>query len=399
MRPTLFLTALLLLPCASRAQQQDRCRRPSLCSILVKHNEQDFADEIEQQFDEIPISPRFNDHNLSVRVVSVSYKKVSDEAVDGFVERNQIASRLVARWFDRDILTGACVMDTVRARGLYDATSFDAELARRSARGVALLEDAGEDLIGHTYLLVNEARYIDLNRRAAIWAKFGAAAIGALYVLGGAADQAGDMMDKVNAIISSYKGFSVRITTRLYRLVWDKAASDLMFGALWSDGTDPARAKAFEAARAKFRMEYVGEVTSKGGRTSFLGINEEQPQLMVRKACARAIDENVAELQHKFEAFRIKTPLLTAGADLTADIGMKEGVEPGQKFEVLEVRADRDGRRTYHRVGVVQAVAGKIWDNRFMAAEEKAAGADLGATTFARVSGDFHAGCVIREID
>ena len=42
---------------------------------------------------------------------------------------------------------------------------------------------------------------------------------------------------------------------------------------------------------------------------------------------------------------------------------------------------------------------GKIWDNRFMAAEEKAQGYGLGVTTFRKVSGgSFYPGMLIREI-
>ena len=40
-----------------------------------------------------------------------------------------------------------------------------------------------------------------------------------------------------------------------------------------------------------------------------------------------------------------------------------------------------------------------IWDNRFMAVEEKAEGASLKYTTFKKVSGgDFYTGMLIREI-
>lgn len=400
-RITIYAALALFFAGAQAAQaQQGRCRRNSICSILVKHAEQKFAKEIEEQFLYIPVSERFNEHNLSVRVVSVNEKNIEENALDGFVRRNQIASRLVARWFDRDILSGACTVDTVRSRGLWDATVFDAELARRTARGTAMLEDAGEDLIGNTYLLLNEVRYIDKSKKSSLIGKITGGAMAVLSLAsGGNAADALDSFTSFDDIISSYKGFSVRVTTRLYQLIWDKEASGMMFSQLWSDGSDPAKAKLFEENRGKFKMKFVGEVTSKGGTTSFLGINEDEPQVMVRKACARAIDENVADLQHKFEPFRIKTPIATAGKTVTAPIGMKEGIEGGQKFEVLEVE-EKDGRTKYHRIGVVKAVDGKIWDNRFMASEEKATGSALRFTTFEKVSGgNFMPGNLLRELD
>ena len=181
-----------------------RSRRSSICSILVKHDEQKFANEIEQQFCHIPVSERFNDHNLSVRAVNVNNKKVTEQELTSFIITNNIASRLAAKWFDRNVLTGECTLDTIRQRGLYDASVFDHELASRSLRGKALLEDAGEDLIGNTYLLLNEVDYIDKAKKSQIWGAIGGIAMGALMAAGGGnISDASDMMTNTAEIISS----------------------------------------------------------------------------------------------------------------------------------------------------------------------------------------------------
>ena len=120
---------------------------------------------------------------------------------------------------------------------------------------------------------------------------------------------------------------------------------------------------------------------------------------MIRKACQRALDENVADLQKKYEQFRIKAPVTSVDPTITAQIGLKEGVTPNSKYEVLEVQDD-NGKIKYKRIAVIKPVASKIWDNRFMAVEEGAVGADLGATTFIKSSGgDIYPGCLIREIN
>ena len=92
---------------------------------------------------------------------------------------------------------------------------------------------------------------------------------------------------------------------------------------------------AFEAARSGDRLKYVGKVESRAGETSYVGVNLYDPQAMVRKVCQRALDENIVDLQTKFEAFRTRTPILTS-EPLTAGIGLKEGVNAKSKFEVLE---------------------------------------------------------------
>ena len=78
---------------------------------------------------------------------------------------------------------------------------------------------------------------------------------------------------------------------------------------------------------------------------------------------------------------------------------MKEGIDENSRFEVL-LPNEVDGRTKYERMGVIRPVRGMIWDNRYMAIEEKAENATLDATTFEVVSGckDIVEGMLIREI-
>ena len=166
----------------------------------------------------------------------------------------------------------------------------------------------------------------------------------------------------------------------------------------YSDKADSKKLSTFEDNRNRFRLVYVGNVLSSGNATSFLGINEDQPNLMIRKACQRAIDENVADLQKNYDEFRIKTPIVSVEPTITAKIGLKEGITKDSRFEVLEAQ-EKDGRTIYKRVGVVKPIPTKIWDNRFMATEEGAYGADFGATTFVKESGgDLYPGLLLRQI-
>lgn len=397
-----FVTLLLGMGCFAQANNsgEQRYRRHSICSILVRHDKDEFADEIETQFLNIPTDPMYNDHNLSVRVVNVSEKDVSNETVNKFVETNQIGSRLVAKWFNRNILTGACNLNLISQRGLYDASALDYDLASRSARGNAILEDAGEDLVGKTYLLMHEISYVNKSQKSQFWGTLGGIIVAAAYAYGGAsASDVQKMMESTKAIISSYKGFAVKVKTRLYRLNWDPEVSGHFYHNLYTETADVGKRDMFERDRELFKMEYIGEVTSKGNRTSFLGISEETPQLMVRKACQRALEQNVADLQKKYEQFRLKAPIVTVAPTITATIGLKEGVTSNCKFEVLEAQ-EKDGKTTYKRVAIVKPVQNMIWDNRFMADKENAFGADFGATTFKKISGgEILPGHLLRQID
>lgn len=193
-------------------------RRSSLYSLLINHDDQKFAKEISDVFLKIPTPDKYNDHNLSVRVVSMDSKLKDTEVIEDFVERNNIASRMVARWFDRDPQTGICDTELVKERGLYNASEFDKELAARSKRGIAMLEDAGEDLISNSFLVVNDIRYIDRE-------KTGKAIGTAFRILGAVADAAlgtnsfSDLGDSMGDMMETLKGFKVNVGTHLYQLV------------------------------------------------------------------------------------------------------------------------------------------------------------------------------------
>lgn len=384
-------------------EQQDY-RRSSIYSVLINHTEQNFADEIRTAFMAMPVPDKYNDHDLSVKVLDMTSKLKkarSDEEnseITQFLIDNHVASRLVGKWFDRDIYDGTCDMELVKARGLYNATHFDEMMAERSQRSQALLMDAGEELIGNTFVLVNDIRYVDKSKKSQGWG-IALSLVGS--IAGAATGNSGfsDLGRNLAGIAESVKGFKVRVNTFLYQLVWDEATATNFYTNHYASAPDEQKKQAFDNARGTYRLKYVGKVESKGSTTSFMGVNLDQPINMVRKACQRALDENVADLAHDFEAFRTKVPLATA-TPITAYVGMKEGITSKSRFEVLEVEEDDNGTRRYKRVGIIKPVADLIWDNRYMSVEEGADNATLGATTFKKVSGgDFFPGMLIREID
>lgn len=378
-------------------------RRSSLYSLMVNHTDQNFAKEIREAFVQMPVPDKYNDHDLSVKVLNLD-KKLKDASSDkesqditAFLTNNNVGSRLVAKWFNRDCFTGACNMELIKERGLYNASKFDMMLAEKSERSKALIMDAGEDLIGNTFVLVNDIRYIDKSK--------GSKAVGGfLKILGAVAaaytgnDNYTDIGNGLGDIAETFKGFSVKINTFLYKLDWNDDVAMSFYKDQYSANGNSMKKEAFDHARGNYKLKYIGKQESSGSTTSFIGIKEDEPIVMVRKACQRALDENVANLQKNFEEFKTKTPLVTTDP-ITAYIGLKEGVSEKSKYEVLEAIEDEHGKISYKRVGVIKPVSTLIWDNRYMAEEECAPNSTLGATTFKKVSGgDFYQGMLIREI-
>lgn len=400
-----FLTAICLITStvafAQNTENEPKYRRSSLYSLMINHTDQKFASEIRNSFLNIPIPDKYNDHDLSVKVVDINTKlknassNKENEAITTFLNDNQIAGRMVAKWFNRDKYTGACDMELVKERGLYNANEFDKQIAARSARGISMLQDAGEDLIGNTFVLVNDISYVDKAKKGMI---FG----GIIKALGTVAQaytgvNVSSATNLIGDIAESIRGFSVKINTFLYKLSWNDEIANNFYETQYTDSADTGKAQNFESNRGNYQLVYVGKVESSGSTTSWLGVKLDTPANMVRKACQRAIDENIVDLQTQFEEFRTKTPLLSIDP-LTADIGMKEGVSKNSHFEVLDRVEQQDGTYKYVKVAEIEPVEDLIWDNRYMAVEEGAKGANLGKTTFKKVKGgDIFPGMLIRE--
>ena len=393
-------------------QEESKYERNSLYMLMVKHPKYAYNKEIEYVFSTMEKPDRFYDHSLKVKSVIFSSKDkdLSDEIADMTV-KTQLGKRMVGKWFNRDKKTGAMDMELIKERGVYNASAADWALANKSHRGKALLEDAGEQLIDNTFLVMNDIRYVD---RSTTWntikevAAF-ASSVGVAVVaqktgvnVGMLASDSTSVYDRIDWLYANVtdqiKGFSVNVTSYLFKLKWDEESANDFFANLYTDSTDydKNKVKAWNNPSVQYQLEYIGKIENKSSKTVMSGVQTNED--LIRKVCTRALDKNLAELQHMYEAFRIKAPLLSADP-IRVQIGMKEDVEEDSRFEVLERVFDEDGKVSFKRVGVIRPVKGKIWDNRFMATEEQAEGSEFGFTTFEKVSGgDFYQGMLIREL-
>ena len=153
-------------------------RRGSIYSLMIGHRSLQFEQEIEKAFDEMPVPDKYNDHGLGKKVFYTTEEKLKQKGIDDhegfvvngsskredmndfdfFLQRQHIASRLVAKWFQRKKGDGICNMELVQERGYNNASEVDKRLAALSVRKDALLMDAGEELIGSTFVLINDIR-------------------------------------------------------------------------------------------------------------------------------------------------------------------------------------------------------------------------------------------------
>ena len=346
-----------------------------------------------------------------IKVKGAKYLK--SKKINKYVNNNDIANALVAKWFNRNEATGYCDMELIYRRGLEGATTEEIETAGYTKRGKSLLMDMGTDLIGNTYVLAHDIVYIDKGERnekvAGGFKVFGEImkAVGevAAEVTGEQAyadlGSATDDLSKLTAdVVDDFEGFRVKIKTHLYRLDWKDADNDFFFENYYMDAESYDAAKLEAWKKANYTLTYVGSQEVVSAQTVLK--NKWDLTALIKIVLYRALDESVVKLQRNYEEFKIKEPIYEVADSLGlvyAKIGLKEGVSKNSKYEVLERVETKEGDSKYRKVGMVKPVEDLIWDNRYMALEDGQPNAELGYTTFKVTQGkDLYPGLLIREV-
>lgn len=354
-------------------------RRSSLHTMIIEDSKLPKKDLIIKTFMEAPFPEKYNNHSVEDKSINLneylpegigSIEKKKDEeaailpAIDNYFSQNKVANKIVAKWFSRDSL-GAFSMQLIQERGLYDASAQAQSIAANTERGKAMLADAGEDLIPNTFVVVSFSKFVS-NEITALAAKETALALAdkiAIQALKEVAVEAAE-----NAYEKARQGYSIWTTAYLYELNWNDSTSAVFYQDYWMDynNIDSLKKIAFDTT-SLFQLKLVGFQKASAFITG-LGANAENEEMIIKNATLKSVDAVYAKLQRKFEKFRTKTPLISIDP-LGAKIGLKEGLEKGDKYEVLEQVVDEKGKVTYKRKGIITVDKKNIWDNRFAAGE------------------------------
>lgn len=415
---------------STNAQVKKSFRRPSMCNFIVVHPEEKYLDSITPILKDARIPETYDDHNLSVRVINWDGEKydlvlqkfgkpkglnldslaqtmeiVPDPKLpiekmsvlrvntDMFLSNNHIASRLVDQWFNRNPYTGVCNMDRVNAAVGLSTQAADIDMSNRLSGGIGRVQDqVQKDLLGRTFVLVNEIHVIDHSNRGKTWGLITGLAMTALAVAtssdGKISQSTQDDIAATANLISSWKKCALKVRTQLYQLVWDDPEIEF-FDNCYSDSTDYAKARFFEENRNKFRLNYLGMAESKGGKTSF-GDQEVSAVTLIKAATFRAIEDNIVDLQREYPQFRVVSPIEKVQDNMVyVPIGTREGVNSNSKYEVVEPEVKEDGTVTYKHICNLKPKSNEIWNNKFEAANVDGTDKNtkLTATTFIKQGG------------
>lgn len=395
--------------------------RNSLATILVFHGEDEFGQDIFDAFIAMPLPDKYDDHSLSFKIIEnekivgvrgkkkqglykakhgkvLTKKEVrkNGEKIEELLNEAECGKHMVSKWFNLkgDSQNNATFdMSVVAKRGQYNATDIDVALASQTARGVAMLSDMGEELIGNTYILVNDITYVTAEERAEA-AKIAMSVIGGLLGgLTGNTDAANDFVQTTSAIADSFTGFTVKTHSYLYRLQWNDSIASVFYNDHYTNVPNPEKIYKFLNDKNTYKVKYVAHEYEFDEKSTLKGKYDRKE--LCKMICTRSIDKNISALQLQYEDFKIKTPVYSLEYNkkgklvgYNIKVGLKESISEKSKFQIVEKRIDPEtNRTTYKYVATVKPIKGKIWDNRYNAVQESGEGSELQYTTFKKVGG------------
>ena len=429
MKKHIVILFVSILCCSLMAQSEGELqeyRRNSLSTMMVYHSEDTFGMHIYEAFQAIPIPDKYDDHsfgwnvilNDSIRgvkrkntgLIKAAYGKQlsknevdkNGKALEKILNKNQCAKVMVAKWFGMDFTDSLCNpwngfnMSLIQQRGQYNASDLDVEKALNTSLGLAILSDAGEELLNNTFILVNDMTYVTAEEKAAV-AKVAMSILGALVDGLTGSDMGSNLAVVGGAIADSYTGFTVKTHSYLFQLEWNDSIANTFYNNYYVENprcaTDSSKIIAFINDTSLFRVKYVAHEYEFDAKSTLKGKYSREE--LVKTVCTQSMDKNIAALQLAYEDFKVKTPVYEVITNekgkvvgYTAKIGMKEGITEKSSFQVVQRIIDPETNRTKYRyVATLVPVKGKIWDNRYNAVIEGNTGSELNATQFKKKGG------------
>tara|TARA_B100000767_G_scaffold80843_1_gene77636 strand:- start:241 stop:1572 length:1332 start_codon:yes stop_codon:yes gene_type:complete len=330
-----------------------------------------------------------------------------DKKIEKFIIDEKVAAKLVAKWFNRKD-DGSFSTELIAERGSYDATTLDVSKAKMQSNSVSTqMEDAGYELIGNTFLIVNKANFIENEVGAAIVyeaAKLGIATMkqenAMQKMVKDAASAAAEALYE-----RTRKGYTVGTRSFLYKLTWNDSiykifSSQHVVTKSMNDSMKMRKAQAFDNSDL-YSMEFVG---MEKATVMVLNLKAENltTQQIISEATIRTGNKVFAKLQKEYDVFKPKTPLFQVekkGKLCTAKIGLKEGLEGGEKFDLLEQFVNKEGLTGYKSIGTIKVDKKNIWDNQFYASKPPVIEGEIKvqATHFKGCKKKHYAGLLIRQ--
>lgn len=290
---------------------------------------------------------------------------------------------------------------------MYNASELDVMRASETTRKWAILKDAGMELIPHTFVSFTQFEIID-GRKYEERQNSSEAGKDASKMVGKMFGKSEEYMDNLNKDIEAETaGYYITSTTYLFQLEWTNETLEKFINEYWDaplsklmssdefslkylgyerntvDTTESVMGKGKQRIGNIFKEAVSGALAKTLGGQTDAEINaatrlqhEATRKVMTLKmteqSLMRSIDATYLALQKAHEEFKVKAPLIDVEKDnITAFIGLKEGVTSKTEFEVLERTYNKKKEiYDYKKVTKLKVDKKRIWDNRYTLIDE-----------------------------
>ena len=277
--------------------------------------------------------------------------------IDSLIKEKDVARKLVMKWFSIQE-DGTTNTDLLLKRSAFNMNATDVSLASTTVKGAkAIADQNAEEMINTTFVAFSMMSFYKNEPIAAairdISILLSAVSLNPLvYKL---------TKSTANKIYNKNKdGYIAVSNTLLYQLVW----TDSIQTEFYNTYIDEGRIDMNKFMALNFEMKYIGSDNCTTPAPFVLKGKSKKD--LVTTVSIRNLNKQFAHLQKQYEVFRPVAPIICT-EPLMADIGTKEGLKGGEKFEILmRTQNPQTEKLEYKRVGTIVRVKKKsIWDNNF----------------------------------
>jgi hypothetical protein len=305
-----------------------------------------------------PLNPlRYTKADSSEAVMDPNAKDMFQIKIEKFIRDKGLAKQIVASWFNRNEETGAMNWDLIKSRGKYSASEEKLDQAKSVADETSFLMDF--ELIGNTYTVINKMDFYPNEPYARALADKAKADL-MVKMAGKPEILITKALEGIEVVYEKTKeGYTVKCNSYLYKLDWNEEVAAKTKQYFFNNNIDP---KAAWDTTSIFNVSFIGKTTSASLVTFKLGEKRTEEEI-INLQVKRTMDNAVAKLQKEYIQFRAVAPISSI-APLTARIGMKQGVEAKQKWEILEQSFNDLGLPVWKSVGKIAVDKNApVWDN------------------------------------
>lgn len=391
----IYFMAFLLTNNVAKAQDvKEGYQRSSLHIINIENLKFDNAAKVQASYNKYPFPDKYDDHRIGNNSVNLDGYKLSQEEKDAlgikeselgkglssmissatagiiennsqvkyelekFIKETKVAKELVKKWYSiKD--DGTFDFSVFNERIKLSMSEEDKQRVQQAAIAQTEIDKMSDKLINNTFVVFTKLNFVSN-------------AIPAEAIRQVAYSQADKLSGMLQTIArkaadkiyeKTSEGYSVWTTAWLYKLEWNEQIYADFRKIMTSK--EKLDMNAFNAMN--FNLEFIGQEKATSLVTFSLkkGEGDRTEDEIIELSTVRNVDKVFTKLQREYEVFK---PLyqLTGVDPFSAKLGMKEGLEGGEKFEILEIRGGE-----YNKIGTIEVDKNKVWDNRYGAPKQE----------------------------